>query len=224
MKRKHFFKTNDKIGRLTLIDEGPRARDGHRQWNTVCDCGTNKIVCEKQLIAGTSKSCGCLQRELGGRRSTRHGLSAWNKEKQSYLYITWNSIIQRTQNPNNHGYAHYGARGIGLHPEWRFDFKKFLIDIESELGIRPSKDYSLDRINNDAGYIPGNLRWATRKQQKRNSRTTKMVTFMGIQKPQIEWAETYGIPASILSARLTSGWEIRKALETPVRYKATFVE
>ncbi|MET8113722.1 hypothetical protein [Streptomyces prasinus] len=75
-------------------------------------------------------------------------------------------MIKRCENPNNHAYARYGGRGISVHPEWRANFGAFLRDV----GRRPSPDLSLDRIDNDGNYEPGNVRWATAKQQANNRR------------------------------------------------------
>lgn len=78
-------------------------------------------------------------------------------------------MIKRCQNPNHHAYARYGGRGIQVCAEWRKDFAAFLRDV----GHRPSPDLSLDRINNDGNYEPGNVRWATRQQQANNRRTSR---------------------------------------------------
>ena len=91
------------------------------------------------------------------------------KGKMSYLYYTWDNIRSRCFNPNNKKYKHYGARGITMYHQWRYDYTAFKEYILSTIGHRP-KNHSLDRIDNDGNYEPGNLRWATPKQQVKNSR------------------------------------------------------
>ena len=95
----------------------------------------------------------------------KHGLSG------HYLWKTYNSIIQRTENPNARSYDRYGARGIRLCEEWRSNFSNFVYWIEENLGERPPGK-TLDRIDNDGNYEPGNVRWATRAQQNENRDTS----------------------------------------------------
>lgn len=93
-----------------------------------------------------------------------HGLS------RHYFYRLWNNIKQRCYNPKNQWHYNYGGRGIDLYAPWRKSFIAFRDSLIAEIGERPDKSYSLDRINNDGNYEPGNLRWATRKEQSENSR------------------------------------------------------
>lgn len=129
-------------------------------WWFLCDCGTE---CEKSGISvryGDTVSCGCFHRQqINSLGKVTHGRS------KTSLYKAWNSMNQRCHNPNVDEYKYYGARGISVCDRWRFSFTAFLAD----MGERP-KGLSIDRINNDGNYEPGNCRWATIHQQAMNKR------------------------------------------------------
>ena len=120
-------------------------------------------------------------REMAVARSTRHGHSA--RGDKHWLYHTWQNIKYRCESPDNRSYHNYGGRGITMYGPWQNDFARFLADILAELGERPLNPpgwdargmpcYTLDRIDNDGNYEPGNLRWATHKVQADNSRTPR---------------------------------------------------
>lgn len=100
----------------------------------------------------------------------KHGHRYSKEGKTTTEYQIWAGLLKRCLNPNCNIYAHYGGRGIDFDPRWR-DFRLFLEDV----GLRPSKDYSLDRINNDRGYWKDNIRWATRAEQSRNKKSNILV-------------------------------------------------
>lgn len=149
-----------RFGRLTILDE-KRVRKGKRTrivYVCKCDCGTIKDFCKYSVLRSTSISCGCIR---GG---TIHGLA------QHPLYDIWYGIKRRCDNKKSKGYKNYGGRGIKYDESWRDNPKKFIDDIEKNLGKRPSKKHSLDRIDNDKGYYIENLRWADYSEQARNKR------------------------------------------------------
>jgi hypothetical protein len=124
---------------------------------------------------------------------------------------------QRCSDPNAYQYHRYGGRGIKVCARWKC-FENFLAD----MGERPSKAHSLDRIDNDKGYSPKNCRWATRKEQGRNCATNRRVTFRGRTLTVIEWSEMTGISQDVLLSRFNNGWSIRRALTARIRkYRKT---
>ena len=131
----------------------------------------------------------------------------------SLEYRSWNSMNERCHNPNSTGYERYGGRGIRVCDAWRYTngFAAFI----AHVGKRPTPKHTLDRINNNGNYEPGNVRWATRKEQGNNRRTNRLLTHKGLSRTLAEWADAIGLDPSSLHERLASGWSMADALETP---------
>jgi hypothetical protein len=127
-------------------------------WSCICDCGARAIVRGTMLRAGQSRSCGCLHRELTKARFTKHGMSGTPE------YNSWNAMMQRCFNPRTAGFEHYGGRGITAYEDWHS-----ILGLFADVGPRPP-GYSLDRIDVNGNYEPGNVRWADAKQQRQNQR------------------------------------------------------
>lgn len=160
-----YLKAGAVFGRLTAIEDIVSCNDRAR---FRCECGNEKMILAVSVKTGATKSCGCLTRT--------HGFS------KHPLYSTWASMIQRCTNPNHNGHDNYSRLPKPVCDRWR-DPWAFAEDILREIGPRPeARDkkgrvvYELDRIDNECGYGPGNVRWLDRKGQKANQRTIKGLT------------------------------------------------
>ena len=206
-----------RFGRLTVLEEGegvPSPGNGTlRRALCRCDCGTEKLFYVGNLKKGASLSCGCRTREVNRDLRLRHGESA--RKRVAPEYRVWSHIIGRCENPNDTAYHNYGGRGISVCRRWRESYEAFLSDV----GRRPSDRHSIDRIDNDGDYKPGNVRWATSAQQMRNVRINRWITYGGRRLCLKDAAETYGIKRATLAQRLDLGWSVKDALTTAVGAK-----
>ena len=142
-------------------------------------------------------------------RNYRHGYKTSGKYASEYSI--WSGMRARCYNEKNPTYQRYGARGVRVCPEWRENFLNFLRD----MGRRPSPDHSLDRINNNGNYEPGNCKWSTRQEQCRNRRSSRLITLGSVTKTQAEWSDETGISQGTIYSRLKNGWSPERALTTP---------
>lgn len=163
------YKVGYKHHRLTILSEIGTGDD--MVFTVQCECGTIKDIRRKTIAL--TKSCGCLQME----RSTKHGLAPKNDDYKRKWYDRWRSMIKRCYNPKDKSYNNYGGRGITVCDRWRelngVGCRYYVDDIHNILGVQPSSEHSLDRINNDGPYEITNLRWATNSEQSKNRRISK---------------------------------------------------
>ncbi len=126
-------------------------------------------------------------------------------------YVIWLGIVSRCLTPSTSSWASYGGRGIKVCDRWRTSFEAFI----SDMGVRPSIDHSVDRIDNNGNYEPGNCRWATRSEQARNTRVSTAMTVNGTTRTIPDWSDLTGLPIGTLRARLRYGWSPERAVSTP---------
>lgn len=165
-----------------------------------CDCGKEKSINYRNLIYGKSKTCGCSW----GLNLAKHG------DYKSITYSTWQAMLARCNNKNNGKYSLYGGRGISVCDRWK-RYENFLHD----MGVRPSKNHSIDRINVDDGYHPENCRWASQKQQCRNKRDNRYIETTSGRMTVVEAAEKYNLNKSTIFNRLARGKSDSEALLPP---------
>lgn len=141
------------------------------------------------------------------RRSSFEG--AWRMNRNRIPeYQIWKGIKARCLNPNCKSYPNYGGRGITICKEWAESFDSFI----GYTGWRPSKSHTVERIENDRGYEPGNVRWATRLEQGANTRRNTFIEVAGERLTLSEAARRTGVPVSRLCQRLSYGWPLERAL------------
>lgn len=186
--------TGQIFGRWEAIEYVESDELNNALWLCVCECGNRKLVVATRLIRGRSRSCGCLGKEITSARVKTHG------QTNTPEFRSWAAAKGRCLNENNQAYHRYGARGITMHPEWINDFTAFL----NHIGPMPKNDnrYSLDRIRNKEGYIPGNVRWATAKEQMNNRECNVYHEIDGKSLTIAQIADEYGLNSSTLNRRL----------------------
>jgi hypothetical protein len=151
---KFIDRTGQRFGQLVVLARMGVGENKKVLWRCRCDCGKETEVVAGALVTGNTTSCGCyLQAQI-----TKHG--GWKKSS----YNTWRAMMRRCTNPNDKGYARYGAKGIRVCPQWH-DYLQF----ERDMG-EPTGEETLDRIDPYGDYTPENCRWASLPVQARNIR------------------------------------------------------
>lgn len=202
--------TGQAFGKLTVLHlKGLSAEKRPKYaWLCRCECGKEVAATTPNLRSGNTQSCGCHKLENTKKANSRHGQS------NTYLHNAWRAMQARCDNPKTRNYGNYGGRGISFSPLWRGS-DGFVLFAE-HIGQRPTPKHSVDRINTNGNYEPGNVRWATSSQQSRNTRKTQYVEWGGERRPLIEICEGLGLPVGTISWRLRAGWCPDRALSTPI--------
>ena len=201
----------ERYGRLVAVRQNGFIQYPSRKsvlWECVCDCGSVVTKPLSSLRSGYASSCGCLVKEGGNRRT--HGMSKTTE------YHSWASMVSRCRCNRNTDYHLYGGRGIAVCERWIDSFENFI----SDMGMKPSKKHSIDRIDNNAGYSKENCRWATPAMQSRNKRNNRIIEFNGERKVIADWASDLGINFASLLERMEK-WPLHRALTQPKRKVGT---
>ena len=210
-RRSVYIDFNMKYGKLTPVEEVCVTKNGekHRMVRCKCDCGAEKLISVYSLVRGLSTSCGCTTfRHIAAKtRMHSHGL------RNTRMYHIWVDMKQRCYNPNHEAYGRYGGAGVEVCDEWRDNPVAFFSWMYDH-GY--SESMTIDRIDNSKGYCPGNCRLATMKEQSRNRRNSVHVLYRGKDRILAELAEEHGIKSGVVHARLKRGWDVERALSTPV--------
>jgi len=194
----------ERFGSWTVLGEGEpyqrkteqgrrygRQRTAHCQ----CSCGTHRNVPIQTLKSGKSHHCGCRNGEANAELHGRHLLS------HTAEYRCWSKLKARCLNPSDGSYGDYGGRGITVCDRWASDFEAFYAD----MGDKPTPLHSIDRIDVNGNYEPGNCRWATPRQQAQNQRSTRYVDLRGEQLSLMEACRRIGAPYKAVHKRMTNG-------------------
>lgn len=206
-----------KFGRLVVLETWTEpnphknAPNGTRKFaKCICDCGNfAERVAVGKLKAGHTTSCGCYKRERTSEIHTTHGM------KGTYIHNSWAAMKSRCYNENDGKYYRYGARGITVCNEWRFDFMAFY---NWSMANGYSEELTIDRRNNDIGYSPENCRWTDYTTQARNRGSNVTVEYQGKKLCLQEWSEELGISWGVLRYRIVDRkWTAERAFTTPVR-------
>lgn len=180
-----------------------------------CECGNTREFFADNVFRGVTLSCGCLGRSRRRAANLVHGVS--NRTK---VYVSWIAMKRRCGDPNDASFKNYGGRGIRVAPEWESDFKAFHSHIKTMIP-EGTEDIpaglSIDRIDNERGYEPGNIRLADRFVQARNKRSNVLISIDGVTKTLTEWCRESGIKPPTAAARIKAGWDRVQAVTEPLR-------
>lgn len=154
------------FGMLKVLSKAERGarKNGRAMWNCLCKCGKSTLVGADSLKSGKTASCGCLAIEKTSERFTKHGHNKGYTTSREYT--AWVNMRQRCSDKNAKSWPNYGGRGITVFPEWQNSFASFF----EHVGHSPGSGFELDRIDNDEGYKPGNVRWVTKAENNMNKR------------------------------------------------------
>lgn len=199
------------FGRLTVISQVEN-KGKDVSWLCRCQCGSSIDVRGHALRTGNTSSCGCLHKEqlitrnkkAQSKGRTTHGMS------QTRTFRIWADMRKRCENPRSTHYHNYGGRGITVCERWG-RFEHFLEDMREA-----PEDRTLDRIDVNGNYEPGNCRWATIAQQARNKRTNRIISFNGRAMCLADWAQSLNMSICTLHTRLADGWTVEQALTIPI--------
>jgi len=181
---------------IVVVSENPERQHKKIRWNCICDCGNLTVINGGSLKSGLSRSCGCGVSSSNIERCTTHGMTGTTE------FSIWKNMLSRCHNQDNPGYSNYGGRGIEVCDEWRDSFENFYRD----MGARPSIKYTMDRRDNDLGYNKENCRWATRFEQSKNTRRSKIWVIDGVEfESSTEAAKELGVSSATIS-RWCSGY------------------
>ena len=191
--------TGVRFGRLVALRR-IGSMNGKSLWEFRCDCGKLHQAKAGDVRHSGTQSCGCL-------KNCRHGLST------SPEYQTWFGMLMRCYNPKRRYFRYYGGRGITVCDRWRNSFDDFL----SDMGPRPSLEYSIDRINNNGNYEPGNCRWILKSEQSKKRRNNVLITKDGTTHSMAEWCRILRISKGCVWHRIKSGMTPLDAISKPSR-------
>lgn len=190
-----------KFNKLTILSYYGAIKNV-RHVNVVCECGKEKVISFGSVFYGKTKSCGCITKKYDFSFDI----------KKTKIYRSWRSMLGRCFNPNVKRYSIYGARGITVCERW-----KTFINFYNDMGMPPSDKHSLDRIDNNGDYEPGNCRWATFYEQANNKNNNVFIDVNGKKMSVTEAERFLGFKNGTIKTRLYNGISMEDAIK-PVGY------
>lgn len=196
------------FGRLKVIKPVSEKITSETKFLCECSCGKKKEIVGRSLTKGLTLSCGCYRNERVGETNSTHGATKVGANPDLLeMYRIFSNMWSRCTNSSAKNYRDYGGRGINVCSRWE-SFEVFL----SDMGERPTKEHSIDRVDNNKGYSPENCRWATWVQQANNKRNNLTVEYQGRTVTVKQLARRLGINYYSLRARITRfGWSVEDA-------------
>lgn len=189
-------------GFLKVLRRAPNI-DRFASWLCRCECGEQVVITGYLLRSGRKKSC-----NINDHRYRNPLLPKYDKLTNA----SWSQMRTRCTNPSHKNYPNYGGRGIKVCPRWN-NYHAFAVD----MGPRPSKAYTIERVDVNGDYEPGNCKWATREEQDRNKRNSVHVTYQGKRILLIDLVKELGLSRGVVYGRLKLGWPLEHALALPLR-------
>lgn len=205
--------TGQKSGYLTVLRNAGSTGGRGVLWECLCECGATIHYPTWRLRGARAvQSCGCMSVHIVASKNTQHGMNG------TRVHTIWVGMRARCTQESNPNWKNYGGRGIRICNRWLESFEAFLED----MGEPPSPEHSIDRIDNDGNYEPGNCRWATRKEQCNNRRyrtgilTKTAATLNGETRMVREWCDILNLTPTTVRTRLLIGWSPEEAITKPV--------
>lgn len=204
--RKYEVEPGDQFNDWTVVDVW---RDRNLFLRVRCKCGCERTCIGYDIVNGKTKKCRKCS-NIDSPPRLRHGYTKGGVFRSEYR--SWSGMIQRCYYHRDLGYAMYGGRGIVVCPRWRDSFDAFIED----MGNKPTPQHSIERIDTNGNYEPGNCRWATPREQSQNTRRNVRLSYAGETLCLSEWSRRTGINRRTIAQRLRKGWSAEAILTTPV--------
>lgn len=211
-----------RYGRLTVVKRAENKKIGNNtrtMWECRCDCGNTVIVRSDSLNDGTTRSCGCLQKDWSrwlGQQPQEYKLTRGG-ESRDRLFNIWYLMKYRCQSPKSKAFCNYGGRGITVCDEWSDDENGYDVFKAWALNNGYYESACIDRIDNNKGYSPENCKWVDDYIQANNKRNNRVYTIGDKTHTVADWCKIYNIDKTVVYSRLYRKWNIEEALTTPVR-------
>lgn len=194
------------FNRLTATRPTDKRRHRAVVWEFSCKCGNTVFLIASQATGGHTKSCGCQNIDSARETSTTHGMQS------TKAWRAWKDMKARCNNPKLKNFPRYGGRGISVCDRWMQSFENFYAD----MGFC-ADGLTIERVNNNGNYEPGNCVWATRDEQANNTRRSVYLEFAGKRRTVAQWAKELGVHKSRLLYRIKIGLPSDKVLDPSIR-------